>query len=464
MTGDLSRVRSAMMAHPWALDESYFDLMVAVIMTRRIDNGIKFTPDQIAAIKGGRPAEEPNGILMTFAMDDTIEGEDLHPTIAALAADNGGGGMAGGQIGVINIFGTIAQHASAVDGTSGPTGTSTERVGMAIDQAVANPAIKAVVLNINSPGGSVYGVQELANKIQVANKSKPIIAQVSGIGASAAYWLGSAAGELVVQPSGEVGSIGVIGQHIDTSGADAKAGIVKTTIAAGKYKAEMAGPLTDEAQSAMQARMGQYYSAFTSSVARGRSLATGNTVPADAVRSGYGQGRLVGAQDALKEGMIDRIGTLDNTLQRLGRSKPAAPVSKNSKLGVLEPSALDFLPLVSDAGMTPVMIKHQDGKDSIIGDWPQKTGISRSLIDNMQFLSGAAGTDRIVFTMENGNAMYQAIGRDRLNPDLLVCALLSSNGSGDAVLTTDSETEAKAKAEAASFRRAKFRQELESLV
>lgn len=463
MTGDLSRVRSAMMAHPWALDESYFDLMVAVIMTRRIENGIKFTPDQLAAIKAGKPAEEPNGILLTFAMDAVITGEDLHPSIMGFAGE-GGGPPAGSQIGVINIFGTIAQHASAVDGSSGPTGTSTERVGQAIDSAVANPSIKAVVLNINSPGGSVYGVQELATKIQAANKQKPIIAQVSGIGASAAYWLGSAAGELVVQPSGEVGSIGVIGQHTDTSGADAKAGIVKTTIAAGKYKAEMAGPLSDEAQDAMRARMGQYYNAFTSSVARGRSLATGNTVPADAVRSGYGQGRLVGAQDALKEGMIDRIGTLDNTLQRLGRSKQPEVVSKRSQLGVLEPSAFDLLPLVSDAGVTPVVFNTQDGKVSILGTWPEKIGVSQGLIETTPFVSVVEGEAMVVFNVANGSATYRAFSRDRLNPDLLVCALVSSNGSGDAVLATDSEAEAKAKAEAASFRRQKFRQELESLV
>jgi ClpP class serine protease len=114
-------------------------------------------------------------------------------------------------------------------------------------------------------------------------------------------------------PSGSVGSIGVFAAHEDLSAALEKEGIKMTLISAGKYK--VAGnpfeKLSDEERAEVQARVNDAYGQFVKDVARGRE-----TTPA-AVRSGYGEGRMLEAKAAKAAGMIDRIATMDETLARL---------------------------------------------------------------------------------------------------------------------------------------------------
>lgn len=287
------RLRAAVVANPWAIMPERLEAIVEVL-ERRIE-GVRLSAEEIAALKGERA---PNGILA------------LHP-VARTA------GTAGGKpqlVAVINIFGIIAQHAHEVDDISGPGGTSTERVGRSFTRAIDDTAVKAVVLNIDSPGGNVFGVQELADRIFKARGSKPIVAQVNSLAASAAYWIATAASEIVMTPSGQVGSIGVYALHEDLSEAAKLAGVKFTFVSAGKYKVEghPFEPLQDEARQAMQQRVDEYYNTFVGAVARGR-----NTKPA-AVRNGFGEGRLVSARAAMPERMVDRVATLDQTLQRLG--------------------------------------------------------------------------------------------------------------------------------------------------
>jgi capsid assembly protease len=130
--------------------------------------------------------------------------------------------------------------------------------------------------------------------------------------ASAAYWICSAADEIVVTPSGSVGSIGVIAAHEDISKALDKEGIKVTLMGAGKYKTEANPfePLSDAAKQELQGRLNEFYGMFTKAVGRNRG------VGAYAVQNGFGEGRMVSAQQAVKEGMADRVATLDATLAR----------------------------------------------------------------------------------------------------------------------------------------------------
>jgi HK97 family phage major capsid protein len=121
---------------------------------------------------------------------------------------------------------------------------------------------------------------------------------------------------VIATPSAMVGNIGVIGVHNDQTEADAKAGLKRTVISAGKYKAEGVGPLTDEARGAMQSMVDQMYAMFVADVAAGR----GTT--ATAVRNGYGEGRVLFPADALKAGLIDRIATLDDVVAELTAAQP----------------------------------------------------------------------------------------------------------------------------------------------
>lgn len=219
-----------------------------------------------------------------------------------------------GAIAVLPLYGVISQRMNLMSDFSG--GTSTEQFSKSFRAALADPNVSSIVLDIDSPGGTVYGVPELGDEIFAARGAKPIVAVANALAASAAYWLGSAADEFVVTPSGDVGSIGVFAAHVDESGMEEAMGIKTTLISAGKFKVEgnPHEPLTAEAAAAMQARVDDFYSMFTSAVARNRGVKLAS------VTGGFGQGRVVGAADALKAGMVDRIETLDQTLARLGAS------------------------------------------------------------------------------------------------------------------------------------------------
>lgn len=218
-----------------------------------------------------------------------------------------------GAVAVLPIFGIINQRVAEMDVSSGGM-FSIDKFMQTFRNAVADPNVKAIVLNIDSPGGSVFGVAELADEIYKARSQKHIVAVANSLAASAAYWIASAADEVVVTPSGMVGSIGVYMMHDDLSVAYEMAGIKTTIIQAGKYKTEgnSLAPLTDEARQALQDDVNAYYDMFIDSVAKGRGVA-----PA-AVRGGYGEGRVLNAKDAKAEGMVDRIDTLDGVLSRLG--------------------------------------------------------------------------------------------------------------------------------------------------
>jgi ClpP class serine protease len=143
----------------------------------------------------------------------------------------------------------------------------------------------------------------------------------NSVAASAAYWIGSAAGEFYATPSADLGSIGVYQAHQDFSAALEKEGVRTTLIVAGRYKVEgnPYGPLDRDARAFMQGRVDEHYTRFVRAVARNRS------VPVDLVRNGMGQGRLLGAQVALKERMVDGIATIDKVVRsgRQGRERRA---------------------------------------------------------------------------------------------------------------------------------------------
>ncbi|SDR47143.1 S49 family peptidase [Paraburkholderia tuberum] len=221
-----------------------------------------------------------------------------------------------GAIAVIPVHGPIVQRASQIGMCE--SGTSCDMIGAQMADAQADDTVAQILLDIDSPGGSVYGVQELA--AQITGSKKPVVAVANSLAASAAYWLGCAAGEFYVTPGGEVGSIGVWMAHQDWSKALAETGVDTTLISAGKFKVEgnPYQPLDADARAFMQSRVDDYYSAFTKGVAKGRK------VPIDAARNGMGQGRVLGADDALSEKMIDGIATIDQVVANMQKNIRAA--------------------------------------------------------------------------------------------------------------------------------------------
>lgn len=218
-----------------------------------------------------------------------------------------------GAIQVLGLRGIISHRIEMMNDISGPGGTSVEQFSQRFRQAVANPNVGAIVIDVDSPGGAVDGVPELAEQIRSARGTKPIIAHANTLAASAAYWLASQADEVVVTPSGEVGSIGVFAAHRDISEQLAMDGERVTLIHAGKYKVEgnPYEPLSDEARGEIQRKVDGAYIDFLEAVAAGRNVSTKKA------RTDFGEGRTLSARDALAAGMVDRVETFDATINRL---------------------------------------------------------------------------------------------------------------------------------------------------
>lgn len=235
-----------------------------------------------------------------------------------------------GSVQVIPVHGVISHRIHMVNNISGAGGTSTEMLGILIDRAVNDPNVKTIVLDIDSPGGSVSGVEEVAEKIYQARQVKPIIGVANALAASAAYWIGSACSSFSITPSGMAGSIGVLTAHTDVSAYEEKEGFKTTMISAGKYKVEghQFEPLAEDAKESIQSVINEYYEAFVSAVARNR----GATV--QDVKNGYGEGRALTARDAVKAGLVDKIETIDQVLERVTKRTPSRRM--NAEIDLLE--------------------------------------------------------------------------------------------------------------------------------
>lgn len=293
------RIISAVMASPWAILPAKLAIIQSLLAFRL--SGERLTAEEIK---------------------ERLAGERVH--VGAAAPVQKSSGQRG--VAVLPLVGTIIPRADMFSESSGAV--SVQRFTRNFRQALADPEVGSIVIDIDSPGGQVDGVEELATEIYQSRGIKPVTAVANTMAASAAYWIGSAAAEFVVTPSGEVGSIGVFAMHEDWSKFYEQRGIELTFISAGKYKVEgnPFAPLSEEAAAYMQSRVDDYYNMFTAAVARGRGIGV------DMVRNGFGQGRMVGANDAAAMRMVDRVATLDEVITGELAKMPAGTNSASAEL------------------------------------------------------------------------------------------------------------------------------------
>jgi capsid assembly protease len=222
-------------------------------------------------------------------------------------------------IAVVPIRGVIAHRMGSMDDSSG--GTSYERIGKMLHQVLADDSVGTIVLDCDTPGGTVAGVSELAAEIFAARRVKQIVAVANSVCASAGYWLASQAHEVVAIPSALVGSIGVFTVHASLEAALDKEGIKMTLVKYGEFKVEN-NPfqdLTADGLAQLQRRVDEGGRTFVADVARGRG-----TTPA-LVRKNYGDGRVFTGRDAVAAGLVDRISTLDDVLAQTAAAPDARP-------------------------------------------------------------------------------------------------------------------------------------------
>lgn len=218
-------------------------------------------------------------------------------SIEALRPKTLGSGK-GNKVVIIPVQGLLTKDQSWAGSTYG-------MIQNAVADAAADPSVKHIILDVDSPGGEITGLPETASIIAAAAKVKPVTAHVDGDSASAAYWLTSQAREVVMSPSSQVGSVGVRATHVDVSKMLDDAGYKVTEMHAGKFKTEWSPykPLTDEAKADMQAKLNAGHADFIKGVADGR----GPRASAEITAARFGEGRMFDAKAALGHGLADKV-------------------------------------------------------------------------------------------------------------------------------------------------------------
>ncbi|MEB2504633.1 S49 family peptidase [Burkholderia sp. BCCIQ04A] len=212
-------------------------------------------------------------------------------------------------IAMIGVQGTLVQKLGTLRPYSGMTGYDGLR--QSILTAHADPAVEAIVLDIDSPGGEVAGCFDLVDTIYALRGDKPIWAILSESAYSAAYAIASAADRIIVPRTGGVGSIGVITMHVDWSKALTAAGVAVTFITYGDRKTDFHPeiPLSPEALAAARADINTMGELFVNTVARNRNLAP------DAVRET--QAACFMGENGVGRGLADAVMAPDAALLAL---------------------------------------------------------------------------------------------------------------------------------------------------
>lgn len=211
-----------------------------------------------------------------------------------------------GDVAVVPVHGELVNRGSWLTSASGLT--SYESLAATLAEAVDDPAVCGILLDLDTPGGEASGAMETAALVRAAAENKPVVAFVNGLAASAGYAQAAGTSHIVTTPSSQLGSIGVIMMHLDRTAAAAKAGVKPTVIHAGAYKADRSSlrPLDEDAHARLQASVDATYDLFVASVAQHRGLSE------KAVR-GTEAGLFMGAA-AVRAGLADEVGTIADAL------------------------------------------------------------------------------------------------------------------------------------------------------
>jgi signal peptide peptidase SppA len=265
------RVWNRITGDPWAITETAMQTILSV---------------------AARENESPEAVASKL-------GRELQNTYNATERDG---------VAILPVTGPLFRYANIFTSISGAT--SYELIAKDFRIALDNPQIKAIILDIDSPGGEVNGVSELSSMIYEARGKKPIIAYASGDAASGAYWIASAADEIVVSETSALGSIGVVGMYRADDENNKTIEIVSSQSPHKRLDVS-----SDEGRIRLQARIDSMADVFINAIARHRNI------DPQIILSDYGGGDVMIGQNAVLAGLADRIGSLDHLLQELSQAK-----------------------------------------------------------------------------------------------------------------------------------------------
>lgn len=184
--------------------------------------------------------------------------------------------------------------------------------------------IKAIVLDIDSPGGTVANAQSVPREIARirSEDGKPVVAHIGGIGASAAYWLASAADQVIADRTGLVGSVGALIRYLDIEGIFTKMGAKVVEVIAEQSPNKRLDPDSEAGRAELQAIVDDAGEMFIEALVENRG------VDRETIMDRYGQGLVFAAGEALERGLIDSIGSFEEVLTDLAdRQENSAAVS-----------------------------------------------------------------------------------------------------------------------------------------
>jgi signal peptide peptidase SppA len=266
MTISHPRIAAAVIAGQWAILPESLESIIAIIERTNDD-------PQLVSTQMGRPLQNTRNVTMRDG------------------------------VAVIPVTGPIFRYANMFTEISGATSVQ----DLATDYATAlnDPKVKAILLDMDSPGGEAKGVSEFADMVFNSRGVKPVVAYVGGMAASAAYWIASAADEMVMNDTASVGSIGVVttvrkNQQTDT---------IEIVSTQSPFKRVDAG--TDEGKAKIQNYVDSLAEVFVSAVARNRGVSE------ETVLKDFGQGDILVGKKAVNAGMADRIGSLEGVIAEM---------------------------------------------------------------------------------------------------------------------------------------------------
>jgi protease IV len=223
-------------------------------------------------------------------------------TVWLLIAVTEDGLPGGAKVAVVEVEGVI--------GTEVSRGLDTDGIVRTLGEYRDDPAIRAVVLRINSPGGVVAPTQEIATAVRrLREAKKPVVASLGSVAASGGYYVAVAADRIYASPGTLTGSIGVVMQLANVEGLLKKVGVEYVVVKAGAYKdvGNFARPMTPEERRILQSLLDDVYDQFIGAVAEGRGL------DPQTVRS-FAEGRIYSGRQAQGLKMVDDLGGLDDAI------------------------------------------------------------------------------------------------------------------------------------------------------
>ena len=237
-------------------------------------------------------------------------------TIWLLLAVTDDGLPGGAKVAVVEVEGVI--------GVTAERGLDTDSIVRTLGEYRDDPAVRAVVLRIDSPGGVVAPTQEIFTAVRrLREAKKPVVASLGSVAASGGYYVAVAADRIYANPGTLTGSIGVVMQLANVEGLLKKVGVEYVVVKAGRYKdvGNFARPMTPEERRILQALLDDIYDQFIKAVAEGRGLEP------QAVRA-LAEGRIYSGRQAQRLKMVDDLGGLEDAIEAAAKMAGLPPKPK----------------------------------------------------------------------------------------------------------------------------------------